>query len=408
MSYRLTETPDGLRIASEHLPGVESVTLCVSYHVGARAETDAQHGIAHLLEHMAFKGTATRNARQIAEQFDDIGGHCNAYTSMEQTVYYARVLNRHLPVAVEILADILNNSLFDATELKREQEVIVQEIGMHHDTPEDLVFDYLHDVVWPDHPLGRTILGTPHSVRGFTSDDLRHYMRTHYHAPSMVISAAGNVEHEALAAMIGEHFDEITAEAAQETHPASFRSGEKRVARDELEQTQVMLAFPGVAIGDADYYPLQLLSTIFGGGMSSRLFQEVREHRGLAYSVQSFLTSYSDCGLFGIYAGTSPDKTKELVQVLREEAQKIVQGVTKQELVRAKHQQAASLLMRRESVTSVAEWIARHLQDYGAYRPATEMIRTIEAITVEDLMRSSARIFKDTPTALATLGPTKG
>ena len=405
MSYQLTTRADGLRIASESLPSVESVTLCFSFNTGARQENSSQHGIAHLLEHMAFKGTAKRNARQIAEAFDDIGGAVNAYTSMEKTVYYARVLKEHLPIAAEVLADILRNSTFDAEELAREQEVIVQEIGMHQDSPEDLVFDSLHEVAFGKHPLGKSILGTPESVRGFTAEHLRDFIGTHYHAPSCVISAAGNLQHKSLVALMEEHFSGITQEASQRIEAPIFQTGERHDRRDELEQMQMMMAFKGVTAHDDLYYAAQLLSTLFGGGMSSRLFQEVREKRGLAYSVSSFLSTYSDCGMFGIYAATGAEKLPELTHVLQEETQRLLEGISDAELTRAKNQQKAALLMRRESVTAVAEWIGRHLQDYNHYRTGADLSARIDAVTKDDIAKAAQLIFEKPEQAVATLGP---
>jgi len=405
MSYQLTTYDNGLRLGSEDLPSVESATLCFSFDAGARQESDAQHGLAHLLEHMAFKGTPKRTARQIAEAFDDIGGAVNAYTSMEKTVYYARVLKEHVPIAFEILADILRHSTFDAAELKREQEVIVQEIGQHHDTPEDLVFDNLHEVAYGKHPLARTVLGTPEAVRGFSAGDLRDFTKRHYQAPTCVISAAGNINHAQLQTLVEEHFSGITEEEAQPVSAPQFCAGEHHDTRDELEQTQVMMAYKGITAHHELYYPAQLLSTLFGGGMSSRLFQEVREKRGLAYSVSAFLTTYSDAGMFGIYAATGADQVPELLGVLKDEAQKILEGISDEELLRAKNQQKAGLLMKRESVTSVAEWIGRHLQDYNEYRDSKNLIARTEAVTKQDIQKAAEIFFAQPQIALATLGP---
>ncbi len=405
MSYHLTTCSNGLRIASESLPSVETATICFSFNAGARHETAQQHGLAHLLEHMAFKGTAKRNARQIAEAFDDIGGAVNAYTSMEKTVYYARVLKEDVPLAVEILADILRNSTYDVEELKREQEVIVQEIGMQLDTPEDLVFDNLHELIYGKHPLGLSILGTAESVRGFTPDDLRQFTDAHYHAPSCVISAAGNIEHDRLVNLIDEHFSGITDKPAIAQAKPVFQAGLRHDVRDDLEQTQVMMAFEAFTPHNKFYYPSQLLSTLFGGGMSSRLFQEVRENRGLAYSVSAFLTSYNDGGILGIYAATSAHQRDELIGVLQTEAQKLLNGITEQEFNRAKNQQKAALLMRRESVTAVAEWIGRHLQDYNEYRDGHQMAKRINNIKLEDVQQTAQHIFATKKHAIVTLGP---
>jgi predicted Zn-dependent peptidase len=403
-TYQLTTLDNGLRIATEKLVGVESVTFCVSFNVGARHEEPEEHGIAHMLEHMAFKGTTKRSARQIAEEFDNIGGQVNAYTSMEQTVYYARVLKQHLPVAVEILGDILQHSLFDAKELAREQDVILQEIGMNEDSPEDLVFDYLHEVAYADQPLGRSILGTPESVKSFSADHLNAYMAKHYHTPAMVISAAGNVEHADVLTLVNEHFSHFAHAALPVAATANYQNGEKRVVRD-LEQLQVMLGFHSFPIHDPDYYAVQLLSTILGGGMSSRLFQEIREKRGLAYTVQSFLTTYQDTGMLGLYVATGEDKAAELLPVLVEQVLQLTKSVTEAELTRAKNQHRAGVLMRRESATSVAEWIARHLQDYREYRTAEVLIARAAEVTCADIQRVATRLFSTPKLTLSSLGP---
>lgn len=406
-AYQLTTLDNGLRIASEKLVGMESVTVCVSFNVGARQEEPREHGIAHFLEHMAFKGTEKRSARQIAEEFDAIGGHVNAYTSMEQTVYYARVLGQHLPVAVEILGDILQNSIFHPTEIAREQDVIIQEIAMNEDSPEDLVFDYLHEVAYAEQPLGRSILGTDESVSSFTAADLRAYVDKHYHTPSMVISAAGNLEHGALVKLVEQHFTRFGTTPAKSLPAAVYRMGEKRVDRD-LEQLQLMLGFASIPLHDPDYPALQLLSTILGGGMSSRLFQEIREKLGLAYSVNSFLTTYPDTGLLGIYSATSPEKATELLPVLDEQVRQLAGTLTETELTRARNQQLAGLLMRRENPTSVAEWIARHLHDFNEYRNVQMLTQRINAVTLEDLRRVADRLFSRPQLTLAALGTEKG
>jgi predicted Zn-dependent peptidase len=402
--YHLTTLPNGLRVATEKLIGMESVTFCVSFHVGARQETPEEHGLAHLLEHMAFKGTTKRNARQIAEEFDGIGGNVNAYTSMEQTVYYARVLKQHLPLAVEILADILQNSVFDAAELAREQEVILQEIAQTEDSPDDLVFDYLHEAAYPTHPLGRSILGTPETVMQFTADSLKTFIARHYHSNQMIISAAGNLDHAELCQLVEQHFTGFQSVAAEATSLASFTSGQKYVER-ELEQLQVMLGFQSVPRHDPDYDAAQILSSILGGGMSSRLFQEVREKRGLAYSVNAFLTTYQDTSLCGVHVASSPDKAPELLKVLVEEVQKLTATeVSEAELTRAKNQFRASILMRRESPTAVAESIARNLQEYGRYRSADELIQRFSVVTPQDIKRVACRIFQPELLALSSIG----
>ena len=284
--YHLSTLSSGLRVATETLPGMESVTVAVTVDVGARFEREEDGGISHMLEHMAFKGTKRRSARDIAEEMDMVGGNMNAYTSLENTVYYTRVLKDDVPLAVDMLADIMQHSVFDEVELARERDVILQEIAMHYDTPDDLVFDYFSETAYPGQPVGRSILGTAERVNSFTRDDLTRYMGSHYHTPHMVVTAAGNIDHEAFVKLVGENFDSLPGSRHEIAERAKYVGGEKRVKR-KLEQLHLALGFESVSFQHPDYYAWQVLSTILGGGMSSRLFQEVREKRGLAYTVQS-------------------------------------------------------------------------------------------------------------------------
>ena len=412
MTYQLTASPSGLRIATEHLPGVESVSLAVTVDVGARSEMAGEGGISHLLEHMAFKGTTTRSARQIAEEFDDIGGNLNAYTSLENTVYYAKVLARDLPVAIDMLTDIVQHSVFDAGELTREKGVILQELAMHYDTPEDLVFDYFHATAFPEQPLGRSILGTSETVNSFSREQVQGYMRRHYQPGRMVISAAGAVSHALLVEAIEERFQPFPAHPVIPDETGFYRGGEKRQERD-LEQLHYMLGLEGVSIHDPDYYALQMLSIILGGGMSSRLFQEVREKRGLAYTVQAFVSSYSDSGLLGIYAATAEESARELVPVLCDELMKLTLpaaqgGASAAELKRAKNQHVAGVVMARESTSSVAEWIGRHLVAYGTYHTSADIIAKAEAVTLDDITRVAKRLLAGGTPTVAALGPLSG
>ena len=406
MTYHLTTLDNGLRVASSSLSGHETVTVAVSVNVGARYETKAQNGLSHLLEHMAFKGTARRNAKQIAEAFDDIGGNSNAYTSLENTVYYARVLKENLREAVDILSDILQHSTFDADELNRERGVIIQEIAMHQDSPDDLIFDYFHEVAYPNQPLGRSILGTQKHIENFSASQLHDYIGAHYHAPSMVLSAAGNIQHHELVDLGNHFFGKLKNTAPKQSVKATYHGGEFR-KKKSLEQLHVMLGFPSVTMHHDDYYPAQIASTILGGGMSSRLFQEVREKRGLAYTVQAFLTPYEDSGFFGIYAATSEDKGAELIPVLCDEVLRFADSITDAELARAKNQHKASLLMASESASSVAEWIGRHLLFYGRYKPAKELAAVIDAITKDDILRVAKSLCTSPEIAFCALGPQK-
>jgi predicted Zn-dependent peptidase len=398
--YRLTTLDNGLRVASELLPGVESVAVTVTTGVGARYENDKNNGISHVLEHMAFKGTKTRSARDIAEAFDNIGGQLNAYTSMEMTVYYAKVLKENTRLAVDILADIMQNSVFDKDELEREKDVIIQEIGMHHDTPDDLIVDHFDDTAFPGQPLGRSILGTEERVASYTRDDLIAYMATHYKPPRLVISAAGNIDHDAFVALVKEYFNLPKETAGPDFTKATYKGGDKRTQR-ELEQLHLLMGLPAVAMHEPEYYTLQLYSNILGGGMSSRLFQEVREKRGLAYTVYSMGSSYEDCGILSIYAGTAPERAEELSSVLCDQVAAMAHEVSDTELQRAKNQQKAELLMARENPQTVAGWIGRHLMMFGEYRTAKDISARIDAVGKSDIQKLGAKITKGKLTVTA-------
>lgn len=386
MTYQMTTLKNGLRVASETLPGVESVAIAVSVGTGARFEHESENGISHLLEHMAFKGTKTRGARDIAEAFDMIGGQFNAYTSVETTVYYAKVLKDNIDTAADILSDIMQHSVFDPEELKREQGVVIQEIAMHRDTPDDLIHDYFDETAFPGQALGRSILSTEEKVASYTRGDLINYMQKHYRAPRMIVSAAGNITHTQLLALVDKYFNLPALPEESDFEPGVYRGGDIRVKRD-LEQLHLLYGLPAVSVKSPDYYAAQLYSIVLGGGMSSRLFQEVRENRGLAYTVYSSLSAYRDCGLMNLYAATAPEKAGELSGVLCDELANMAKSVSETELLRAKNQLKSDLLMSRESPQTVAAWIGRHLLTYGEYRKASDIIRRIDAVNVDDILR---------------------
>lgn len=406
LNYEITTLPSGLRVISEFLPGVESVAVSLSVDVGARYESAGEGGISHLLEHMAFKGTETRTARQIAEEFDQIGGQFNAYTSLEHTVYYAKVLKDDLPLAMDIISDILLRSRFDESELKREQGVVVQEIAMHRDTPDDYIFDLYDEAAFPEQPLGRSILGTPERVESYTRDHLITYMQSHYLPARMTLSAAGNVRHADFAALAARYFAFAPAGGGERPQPGAYRGGDVR-REDDLEQLHLMLGFPSFSVHDDDSYALQLFSGILGGGMSSRLFQEIREKRGLCYHVGSMVTNYSDCGMLSVYTATDAEQAAEVPHLLLAEIRKMADGVTDAELRRVKNQQKSELLMARENPGSVAGWLGKHLLVYGRVRDVAEITARIEAVEASDIVRVAERVLKGTPN-LAALGPVGG
>ena len=404
MTVQVTTLGSGLRIATDVMPGVETVSVGVWVAAGARYESLEDNGISHMLEHMAFKGTRRRSAQGIAEEIEAVGGHINAYTSREFTAYFARVLREDLALAVDLLADILQHSVFDEAELARERDVVLQEIGQVNDTPDDLVFDHLQGVAFPDQPMGRAVLGTPERVSVFGRQQLLVYMASHYKAPRMVVAGAGAVDHDVLVRLAGEAFGELNAGAAPGREPAQYMGGELHEERD-LEQVHLVLAFAAVPYQDPDYYAAQVLSTVLGGGMSSRLFQEIREKRGLAYSIYSFASSYFDAGLFGVYAGTGLDQAEEVLTLTCAEIDKVCAGVTEDEVARARAQHKAGLLMGLESSPARCEQLGRQLLIYGRPIPPDEITAGIDAVDAGAVSRTAWRLVAGAPPALASLGP---
>lgn len=401
---RITTLPNGLRVVSAHMPHLESAAIGVWVNIGARDEAPQMHGISHLLEHMAFKGTRRRNALQIAETIEAVGGHLNAYTSRENTAYYVRVLKQDAALAVDLLADILQESLFDPSELEREQDVVVQEIGQALDTPDDLVFDRLQEVIYPGQAIGRSILGTPESVGAMTPEILRGHMSRNYRAQDMVLSAAGAVDHDALVELAQEKFGSLGQALPRGLLHARYQSGDCREDKD-LEQVHVVLALEGVTYDDPDYFSSQLFTTVLGGGMSSRLFQEAREKRGLCYSIYSFSSSFVDTGVAGIYAGTGPNRLGELVPVMIHELQALAGSVTADEVARARTQLKAGLLMGLESPSARCEQMARHLMLHHRLIPSQELVDKIDSVDLTAVQRYAERLLNKPKIAISALGP---
>jgi len=401
---RLTVLDNGLTVATDAMPSVESASVGLWVGVGTRHERAEQNGLAHLIEHMVFKGTTQRDAAAIAREIEDVGGHMNAYTSREQTAYYAKVLADDLPVAVDLIADILQDSLFDPTELDRERAVIVQEIAQVNDTPDDVIFDHFQTAAFPDQGLGRPVLGTSDVVRALGRQSLVDYVASSYAADSCVLSVAGRVDHDAVVALAAERFAALPTTAEKSTDPARYTGGEIRVDRD-LEQLHVILGFRGVSFSDSDFYALQVLSMLYGGGMSSRLFQEVREKRGLAYSIYSFTSAYLDDGLLGVYAGTGPEEVGEVMPVVCDQLRAIPEELDDSELARAVIQLKSSLLMSRESTSARCEQMANHILVHGRLPDMAEIIANLETVDAAAIARVVDRLLAAPPT-LAAVGPT--
>lgn len=403
MSVRQTQLDNGLRVVSHTMDAVETVSVGVFVAAGTRHEPEEINGVAHLLEHMAFKGTSRRSALDIAMEIEAVGGHLNAYTTREQTAYYAKVLKEDAALAVDMLADILQNSVFDPDELARERSVILQEIGQAHDTPDDVIFDHFQAVAFPDQALGRPVLGDAERVRGMPRDAIVDHMGATYGGDGMVLSAAGMIEHEHLVALGESLFRDLPRPKPRQLGPARYRGGAFMEDRD-LEQVHLAIGFPGVGLHDDDLFASSVMSTMFGGGMSSRLFQEIRERRGLAYSIHTYNAYYSDCGLFGIYAGTGEAETQELMTVLCEEIRRLADSLDDDEIRRARNQLKASTLMSLESTGARAEQLGEQVLVYGRAIPVEEIVRRIDAVDAAAVAAVARRIFAGRPT-VAALGP---
>jgi len=407
MSVEVTRLTTGLAVVTDAMPHLETASLGVWVGSGSRNEQADEHGISHLLEHMAFKGTSRRSARQIAEEIEAVGGDLNAATSIETTAYYARVLRADVPLALDVLSDILTDPAFDPEELKREQNVIVQEIGAAEDNPDDLIWDKLQETAFAGQPIGRSILGTPATVRSFDRARLVAYLTRHYRAPKMVVAAAGAIDHRAVVTEVERKFAGFIGPGAPVPEPAHFVGGARVEARD-LEQAHIALAMHGLPQQDPNLYSLQVFTNILGGGMSSRLFQEIREQRGLCYSIYAFHAPYSDTGMFGLYAGTDAADVAELMRVVVGEIHAASETVNEAEVARAKAQMKAGLLMALESSSARTEQLARQMLLWGRPVPLDELVGKIEAVTVESSRAAGRALIARGRPAVAALGPGAG
>jgi predicted Zn-dependent peptidase len=403
MTSRLTTLNNGIRVVTHHMPAVETASVGVWVGAGTRNETADVNGVAHLLEHMAFKGTETRSATDIAEQIEAVGGHLNAYTGRESTVYYAKVLKEDAGLALDIIADILQNATFDEEELRRECAVVLQEIGQAHDTPDDLIFDYFQSTAFPDQALGRPVLGCPKVVGRMSRQAITAYMHKAYASDRMVLAAAGRVDHDELVARAQALFGGRASNGGIEYEKARYCGGDYRDSRD-LEQLHLVLGFAGVPYSDEDFYAATALTTLLGGGMSSRLFQEIRERRGLVYSIYSFASYYADSGLFGIYAGTGADEARELIEAICSEIRRLPSTLQESELCRTRNQLKAGTLMSLESTGSLCDQIGQQSLVFGSPIPLEEQVRRIEAVDCAAIARVADRIFSTKPT-VAAIGP---
>ncbi|MEL6206778.1 MAG: pitrilysin family protein [Pseudomonadota bacterium] len=404
MTVELHRLSNGLSILTEPMTGLESAAVGLWVDAGGRHERADQNGIAHFLEHMAFKGTARRTALQIAEEIEDVGGYINAYTSREATAYYARVLGADVPLALDVIADIVLNPAFADNEIEVERGVILQEIGQALDTPDDIIFDWLQEAAYPDQALGRTILGPAERVRGFSRTDLAGFVAEHYGPERLVLAAAGAVDPEAIVAQAERLFGHLDRRSPARSESAAFRGGEKRIVKP-LEQVHVALAVEAPGYGSDDLYIAQVHAAILGGGMSSRLFQEAREKRGLCYSIFASAGAYVDTGMLTIYAGTGAEDAGELARLTVDELRRVASDVSEAEVARARAQLKAGLLMGLEGPSGRAERMARTLAIWGRVPPLWETVERIDAVDRAALIAYAERLLAQRQAALALYGP---
>ena len=398
--------PGGLRLVTEAMPQVRSVSVGVWLMRGSRHESDAESGIAHFVEHMLFKGTANRSAQQLAQEIDSIGGQMDAFTTKEYASYYIKVLDEHLPMAVDLLGDLVLRPAFAPDDIAREKSVILEEIKMVEDAPDDLVHEIFAQQFWPKHPLGRPILGTPATVESFDQKVLRGYFQRMYVAPQLLIAVAGHIEHAKVRDLIAKAFASVNTSAGESATTPPAPAGGVVYRKKDIEQSHVCMGTPAYHQAHQDRYALYVMNTILGGSMSSRLFQHIREDRGLAYSVFSTITSYSDAGMVTIYAGCASDKVTEVVDLalaeLREMRDSAVPG---DELRRAKDHLKGNLVLNLESSASRMSHLARQFMLFGRQYTLDEMTKAVDAVTAEDVQRVANELFNDAGLAATVVGP---
>ncbi len=401
--HKISTLKNGLKIVTQNMPSLETVSLGIWNFVGGRDETENNNGVAHLLEHMAFKGTKSRSALDIAETIENVGGDINAYTSKEITAYFVKLIAQDLALGIDIISDIIQNSIFSEEELNRERGVILQEIGMYLDSPDEMIFDYWQEKAFPNQPIGRSILGKTDIIKNISRDEVKSFMTSHYHPKKMIISAAGKVEHEKFVEAIKRSFVNLPMGKNEGRLKSNYKSGEYR-EKKELEQIHLLLGFEGIDYHHKDYYSLLIYSSLLGGGMSSRLFQEIREKRGLVYGISSFSTSYTDTGIFGIYCGTGENQIEELIPVLCDQLNQSPSSISEKEISRGKAQLKANLMMGRESAFRRCESAARQLLVFDRVIEPSEILEKIDEVNIESV-KKVAKMIVSKPLTISSIGP---
>ncbi|ASS77206.1 peptidase M16 [Tumebacillus algifaecis] len=395
---------NGIRVVIEEIPSVRSVSLGIWVGAGSRDENPQNNGVTHFIEHMMFKGTDNINARQIAELFDGIGGQVNAFTSKEYTCYYAKVLDEHFGLALATLGDMLLNSKFAEEELAKERRVVLEEIKMYEDAPDDLVHDMIAEVVFQKHPLGYNILGTEANLHAFKPQDLFDYMKEKYTTDNIVIAIAGNVQRDHAVALANELFGHMQpSRISRQDEQAVFHSG-KAIRNKKTEQAHIVLGAPGIAYDDPMIYPVILFNNVLGGSSSSRLFQEIREERGLAYSIYSYHTAYKDSGMFGLYVGTAPERAQHVLDLCEEVMSDIAQkGITAEELTKAKEQVKGSLMLSLESTSSRMSRLGKN-ELLGRHDSLDDLVDKIKNVSLDEIKTAAGAILGG-KFAMTAVGP---
>jgi predicted Zn-dependent peptidase len=404
--YRKSRLPNGIRVVTERMPHVRSVAVGVWVETGSRHEPDDRGGMSHLIEHLVFKGTATRSAEAIARTMDSVGGQMDAFTTKEHTCFYVQVLDEHLPLAVDLLTDILLHPAFDAEELEREKSVVLQEIKMVEDTPDDVIHDLFAAQVWEHHPLGRPILGTREAVSGYGRDTIHEHFVEHYVPPKIIIAVAGNVTHDQVVELFGAGFNGFARPREPRADPAPRIKPGINIVAKELEQVHLVLGFPGLSNHAPERYALFLLNDLLGGSMSSRLFQEVRERQGLVYSIHSGAQAFRDTGMLYVYAASdAPNFSKVLKSTLKEIRDVKKHGVSEEELRRAKDHLKGSLMLSLESTSSRMNRLAKHEMHFGSFLTMDAMLASIDAVRREEVQALVDELLDEERLALTTYGP---
>jgi len=403
--YNKTVLDNGIKVISEEINHVRSVSIGVWVRCGSRSENDAINGVAHFIEHMLFKGTKTRSAFDIASEIDSVGGVMNASTGKELTAFYIKIPDYHLTIAINLLADILRNSLFDPEEIEKEKSVVLQEIHMTEDTPDDYIHDFFEKTFWNGHPLGLSVLGTKETVTNFKRDDITKFFTERYMKKNLVLTAAGNLKHDNLVDLVQKSFGSLDGEPVKEDSTKPMPSSKVAVVKKDLEQEHIIIGTIAPSSISLSRYPAFLMNIILGGSMSSRLFQEIREKRGLAYSIRSFLTTYRDAGMLGIYAGTSENKVKDVISLIRKELDSLKKDfLTEKELQSAKELVKGNLLLSMESTDNRMTRLARNEIFFGRNVSLEEIERNIETVSREDIRNLAEEIFNPDIISLTTMG----